>query len=219
MSQTQPITLLGGTFNPPHQGHIQAALATLDELAFPRLGLMPCKLPPHKDPVNIAPVHRLAMLQLACKTDPRLYVEDLELTLPSPSYTVNTLRHLRQQYPSSPICFLLGEDSLYNLPNWYEWQKLLDYAHVVVMPRPNHSVTITDTIVQWRNDHQVTTPNKLVEQPHGKVYLSQSGQYPVSSTQVRDELKKNKEQQNELFLRHWLNDDVVDYIKKNNLYS
>ncbi len=209
------IALLGGTFNPPHQGHIKAGLDAVSEIGAQKLGLLPCNVPPHKSAPETATTHRLAMLTLASKQSDKLYVEPIELELPAPSYTVKTLAHLRELQPNTGICFLLGEDSLYNLPSWFEWQRLTDYCHIVVMKRPASEGQIPDVLQDWLTPRVVSSPDRLHEHRHGKVYITHSKDYAVSSTQLRKALS---EQAGNCIVQNWLHPDVINYIETHQLY-
>jgi len=210
------IALLGGTFNPPHQGHINAGLDAINEIGVTKLGLLPCNVPPHKSAPETATKHRLAMLELACRQSSKLYVEPLELSLPAPNYTVKTLAYLRESEPDKGICFLLGEDSLYNLPSWYEWQHLTEFCHLVVMRRPASKGQILPILQDWLNTRLVDTPEALHEQRFGRVYITQSKDYSVSSTQLRNAL--GQDDPNDNTTSDWLHPDVVHYIDTHKLY-
>ncbi|NVK54444.1 MAG: nicotinate-nucleotide adenylyltransferase [Alteromonadaceae bacterium] len=210
------LALLGGTYNPPHRGHIKAGLDALNEIGASTLGLLPCKIPPHKAAPETSTTHRLNMLELACADDPRLYVEPLELSLPAPSYTVNTLRQIRANKPDTRLFFLLGEDSLYNLPSWYEWQSLTDYCHLIVMRRPDAAGTISYQLQQWLNDRQCSETEQLHKQPSGLIYTTASQDYPVSSTRLRELIARDV---NDINVSYWLNPAVMHYIKQHHLYG
>lgn len=209
--------LLGGTFNPPHQGHIRAGLEAVNVIGVNKLGLLPCKLPPHKRAPETRAVHRLNMLELVCQNDPALYVEPIELSLPAPSYTVKTLRHLRREMGNEPLFFLLGEDSLYNLPSWYEWQSLLNYCHIVVMRRSGASGKPDAALQKWLDTHQSSQLTSFYNQPSGRVYLTDSQDYAVSSTQLRDAL--SSKQNTNSVVTEWLDPAVLHYIKQHKLYG
>lgn len=209
--------LLGGTFNPPHQGHIKAGLEAINEIGVERLALLPCKLPPHKTAPETATAHRLKMLELACEDEPALYVEPLELSLPAPSYTVKTLQHLRRTLGNEPLFFLLGEDSLYNLPSWYHWQSLTDYCHIVVMRRPASPGEPDETLREWLIERQCTQLETFYHQPAGLVYYTDSQDYAVSSTQLRDALTAG--QTTDRVVTDWLSPAVLHYIKQHKLYG
>ena len=209
--------LLGGTFNPPHQGHIKAGLEAINEIGVKRLGLLPCKLPPHKTAPETTSSHRLKMLELACKEEPALYVEPLELSLPAPSYTVKTLQYLRNMLSDEPLFFLLGEDSLYNLTSWYEWQSLTDYCHIVVMRRPASTGEPDEALQAWLTERHSSQLNAFYNQPSGLVYFTDSQDYAVSSTQLRNALTTN--QISDSVVTDWLSPAVLHYIKQHKLYG
>lgn len=211
------IALLGGTFNPPHLGHISAALEAIQSLGIDRLGLMPCKIPPHKLAPETQISHRLAMLKLSAASHPSLYVESLELSLPSPSYTVNTLKHLRAKHANTPLFFLLGEDSLYNLDSWFEWKALIDHCHLIVMKRRGEHHTLSSELNEWVNAHSCKDISRLRSTRAGLIYHTQSQYYTVSSTQLRMELAKPIASNTDI-LNKWLAPNVLTYIKQHKLY-
>lgn len=210
------IALLGGTFNPPHQGHILAGLDAINEIGVEKLGLLPCNVPPHKIAPETTTTHRLAMLSLASQQAEQLYIEPIELELPAPNYTVKTLAYLRQRAPQTGICFLLGEDSLYNLPSWYEWQQLTEYCHIVVMKRPSDNGQLSAELQAWLTPRLVTSPDKLHQVQHGRVYITHSKDYSVSSTQLRSALGQDGQNNNAAL--NWLHPDVLHYIETHQLY-
>lgn len=212
------IALLGGTFNPPHLGHIQPALEVTELLNVAQLGLMPCKLPPHKSTNGIDETHRVAMTQLMCALDPRLYVETIELSLPSPSYTVKTLRELRRRNPKTRIHFLIGDDSLYNLPTWYEWQALLDYCHLVVMKRDTGPLKPDPALHSWLSQHRVDHVSQLAASSHGHVFLANTTLTTVSSTEIRQTIAQHNVQHLTSHANGII-DSVADYIRRHHLYG
>ena len=179
---------LGGPFNPPNQGHIKAGLEAINEIGVERLGLLPCKFPPHKTAPETTTAHRLKMLELACEDEPALYVEPLELSLPAPYDTVKTLQHIRRTQGNEPLLFLLGEDTLYNLRSWYHWQEMTDFCHIVVMRRPASAGEADETLRAWLTERPCTQIETFYHQPAGLVYYTNSQDYAVSSTQLRDAL-------------------------------
>lgn len=133
--------LYGGTFDPVHNGHLAIARCARDELASP-VRLMPAADPPHRAPPGADAAQRAAMLELAIAGEPGLSVDLRELVRAKehpgvPSWTVDTLRQLRAQIGASqPVALLIGADSLLGLPEWREWKRLLELAHLVVADRP-----------------------------------------------------------------------------------
>jgi nicotinate-nucleotide adenylyltransferase len=130
------IGILGGTFNPPHLGHLALARHARDELALDRVVLMPVHTPPHKprgeDP---GPEHRLAMCRLAAGGHDGLTACALELERGGPSYTADTLAAIHEQDPEAELTFIVGADTARSLPSWHEPQRVLELAELAVAAR------------------------------------------------------------------------------------
>ena len=128
--------ILGGTFNPPHIGHLVCAQEALDQLALDRIALMPVALPPHKeareDPGADA---RVRMCELAVAGEDRLEVSRLEVDRGGPSFTVDTLRELHARDPEQELSFIVGGDVASSLPSWREPHAVLKLARLAVAER------------------------------------------------------------------------------------
>lgn len=123
------IGVFGGTFNPPHNGHIRLAKAAADELKLDKLLVIPSCIPPHKIAAKLAGgQERLEMCRLAFGCDPRFEVSPMELERGSRSYTVETLRELKALYPDSELYFIVGSDMLESFDKWYLWQEILSLS-------------------------------------------------------------------------------------------
>jgi nicotinate-nucleotide adenylyltransferase len=130
------IGILGGTFSPPHVGHLACAEAALSQLGLDRLLLMPVALPPHKDAgEDPGPEHRLAMCRLAAAGDERIEVSELEVDRGGPSYTVDTLRALHEASPQDELTFVAGGDMAASLPGWRQPEEVLRLARFAVAER------------------------------------------------------------------------------------
>lgn len=128
--------LFGGSFDPVHVGHLAAAEAAGEALDV-RVRFLPAREQPFKRAAHGAtPEQRAEMLDLAIAGNPRLAVERIELTLPTPSYTVRTLRALAEREPGNRFSLLLGADAAADLPAWYQVDVLPDLADVIVFARP-----------------------------------------------------------------------------------
>lgn len=115
------IGIVGGTFDPPHLGHLLLASDVYEALGLDRVVLVPAAVPPHKHGLPRTPAAlRLEMLRAAVAGDPRFEVADLELRRAGPSYSVDTLRELRGRWPDAALFFVLGADQLRELPSWRE---------------------------------------------------------------------------------------------------
>ena len=130
------IGILGGTFNPPHLGHLALARDAREELGLDRVLLMPAGIAPHK-PGAAEPgaEHRLAMCRLALQGEPALSVSALEVERDGPSYTVDTLRAIHASDPHLQLTFIAGADVACTLPSWREPAKLLELAGLAVAAR------------------------------------------------------------------------------------
>ena len=139
------VGLFGGTFDPVHHGHMIAAAELRFALKLDRVALVPNSSPPHKPGVPVSSaVHRLAMLRLAIQGVPWLELDPIELEREGPSYTVDTVSELASRYPSTTFVFLMGEDSLRDLPTWREPDRIVELAELGVATRPGVAVNLDD---------------------------------------------------------------------------
>ncbi|HEX6832976.1 MAG TPA: nicotinate-nucleotide adenylyltransferase, partial [Rudaea sp.] len=137
------IAILGGTFDPIHNAHLRVAWEAADALDA-EVRLMPANVPPHRPAPAASPAQRVAMLRAALQGQDRLTIDTRELERDGPSYMVDTLRDLRAEFgPERPLVLLLGADAVVGLPGWHEWQRLFDFAHIVVLTRPGHELLPT----------------------------------------------------------------------------
>ncbi|MBI4543840.1 MAG: nicotinate-nucleotide adenylyltransferase [Gemmatimonadetes bacterium] len=128
--------ILGGTFDPPHIGHLIAAQDAWSALELDRVVFVPAGRPPHKPGRAISPAAvRLAMLRVATAGDARFEVSDLELRRSGPSYSVDTLRELRERYPGVALFFLVGADQLREMHSWRAPEEIARLATVVMLAR------------------------------------------------------------------------------------
>jgi len=142
-----PIGILGGTFDPPHVGHLRLAEVAIEHLALDKLLFVPAGEPWRKvgQPISAAE-HRLEMTRLAVDSLPRMDVSTLELDRPGPSYTVDTLGELLARYgPETELYVILGQDALLDLPNWKEPHRIVALAWLgVALRSPGRDLDFTD---------------------------------------------------------------------------
>ncbi len=220
MTTTTPgpgIGILGGTFDPIHLGHTQSAQGVAKELGLTNVLLIPAYISPHKissDLVPHATAHqRAAMVELACRQSTLFFCDTRELQRAGPSYTVETLKELKQQYPNQPLYFIVGMDSLMSFTRWHQYQEILNLCHLVVNTRPNYSIDELNSETQaLLKQYQTTDITQLSHLESGTIFLAKAQFFDVSSTQIRHELAN---QQNAH--RHLL-PVISDFIHKNNLY-
>ncbi|HEU4503066.1 MAG TPA: nicotinate-nucleotide adenylyltransferase [Nitrospira sp.] len=137
-SEPVGVGLLGGTFNPIHNGHLEIARQTRDALHLKRIVFIPTGDPPHKPQENLAPARdRYEMVRLAVASDPSFTVSDIEVRRPGKSYSIDTIRLLLEQYGGSvPLYFLIGLDAFLELPTWRDPAIALTLCSFVVISRP-----------------------------------------------------------------------------------
>lgn len=132
------VLLFGGSFDPIHNGHIEVCRDVARQLAVERVVLIPCANPPHKAGSELAPAaDRIEMCRLTCAGDPRFTVDDWETRQTGANYTLLTVRHYRDQLgPDVPLYWLIGMDSLRDLPTWYRVGELAAICTLVTAGRP-----------------------------------------------------------------------------------
>ena len=143
-SRSNPrIALFGGTFDPPHRGHVAIARAAADRFALDQVLFAPAGRQPLKQDGAVATfAERLALVTLACQVDPRFAPSTLDAPRPdnSPNYTVDTLQAAVHQYPGADLFSLAGADSFHTLGHWREPQRLLELAEWIVVSRPGYEI-------------------------------------------------------------------------------
>ena len=130
------IGILGGTFNPVHKGHLVMAQKAYEQLALSEVWFMPSKRPPHKDQSQlVSDTDRKAMIQLSIAETEYFKLSEMELLRSGTTYTIDTLRQLKKEYPKDEFYFILGADSLYQLESWKEAEAIFKMAHILCAPR------------------------------------------------------------------------------------
>lgn len=211
-SENKPaIGILGGTFDPVHFGHLRTGLDVVEQLGLAQLRLIPCAIPPHRHtPVASASERRL-MLELAIKNHPKLVVDDRELSREGPSYTVDTLLSLRQDYPDNPLFVLMGSDAFCSLSSWSRWQQIPELAHIVVMQRPDEKMQLSTELADWYLQYQATEGDESLVA--GKIWSVAVTQMAISATMIRDALMQQKD------VRYLLPDAVIALIEQLSFYQ
>ncbi len=153
-------SLFGGTFDPPHYGHLKPLQHVLDVLELEQIHLMPANQPALKEKVTSAH-HRLAMTKLLCELDGRLQLDMTEILNGGRTYTVETLIQLKQKRPNQSLVFIIGLDALRNIDKWYRWVELFDYAHIVVMCRDLENTRLDSELTHVEESATQAGENKL----------------------------------------------------------
>ena len=172
------IALFGGTFDPPHRGHLAIAIAAADSFRLDRVLFAPAGRQPFKPEAHSTPyADRLAMTALACACDPRFEASAIDAPRPdgAPNYTVDTLTELHRLYPEAAVFNLVGADSFLDLPRWREPDRLIELAEWIVASRPHFSL---DGIALH------LTPNQ-----RARVHLLETTHDDISATDLRHRLQ------------------------------
>ncbi|MBU3843585.1 MAG: nicotinate (nicotinamide) nucleotide adenylyltransferase [Candidatus Anaerobiospirillum pullicola] len=143
MTAPDKIGLYGGSFDPIHQGHLTTARAVMQHFSLNTLYLLPNATPPHKQALRLPYATRVQMIKaaLADALDPRLQLSFLEQDSSVRHYTIETLARFSAEHPHTTPFFIMGMDSLLTLDTWREPQRLIEYAHIVVLPRPHYELS------------------------------------------------------------------------------
>lgn len=140
-AQPKRLGVLGGTFDPPHYGHLALAEAAREQLELTHVLFVPAGEPPHKPGRPITPAHyRAAMVQIAIADNPAFVLSRVDLDRPGPHYTVDMLSLLEREYPQAVFFFLMGSDSLVEFPTWRDPAGIIQKAVLAVMNRPGYPV-------------------------------------------------------------------------------
>jgi nicotinate-nucleotide adenylyltransferase len=199
------IGILGGTFDPVHQGHVAMALHALNEFQLDKLMVMPCKVPVHKAVANASEHDRIAMLKLAF--DHKLIELDLrELERSEASYSVLSLQDYRAQYPAAELYFIIGMDSLNSLHLWYQWEQCLHYANFIVFGRDGINYAPSPLVANFIKPLNHSSLS-------GNIFVSEFIPPMVASSELRQQLASSTEKPDFLSLAVW------NYIQKQRLYQ
>ena len=136
------IGILGGTFDPPHNGHLVLAETAMREIQLCKVLFVPARIPPHRSQINVSPAaERMAMLELALKGKHGFEMCTIEFEREGPSYTVDTLTILKQKYPKDELVFLIGADNVSEMEKWHNPEAILRMVRVVAVNRPGYGTT------------------------------------------------------------------------------
>jgi len=135
---TERVGILGGTFNPIHIGHLSIAQMAMDKYELSKVIFVPASLPPHKKIANLASApHRYNMVKLAIEDNPAFEILDYEIKKGGKSYSVDTIKYLREKYPAgTKFFFIIGADNLEQLDSWKDVEQILEMATFIVVNRP-----------------------------------------------------------------------------------
>jgi nicotinate-nucleotide adenylyltransferase len=208
------IGLVGGTFDPPHFGHLALARSARDALCLDEVRLIPTGRSWQKDDAGASPAQRLEMTRLALRDVPTaegLLVDDREIRRGGPTYTLDTLLELRTELGPEPMLVLvLGSDQLRNLSTWHRWEALFEHAHVAATQRERIGLDALPDAVEAALAQRGR--DALPDTPAGSIVLFRMPAVPVSATALRAQLGRGERPDG------LSPPPVLDYIDSNRLY-
>lgn len=183
------IGILGGTFNPPHIGHLILAQEVYQKAGLDKIFFIPTNLPPHKESHNVSARSRLAMVKLAVGDDKRFEVLDWEIKRGGVSYTVDTVRQLKQKYAKADFYLIVGSDLANDFPTWKYFSELRKAVKIIVAKRRAYPLKKRD-----------------------KFMVLNIVQMGIASSYIRGLIKKG------FSVKYLVADSVAEYIEKHRLY-
>lgn len=196
------IGLMGGTFNPIHMGHL--IISEFLRITFPldKVIFIPSGNPPHKNNDIAESNHRMAMVNLATSQNPFFEVSSIELKRTGKSYTIDTIKEIKDIYPNDQLYFIIGSDSLLDLTSWKDFESLISKTNFLICGRPENTeesiLNKIDELTKEYNSNIIYIKGPLIE---------------ISSTLIRDRIKDQKS------IKYLVTGEVEEYIYKNNLYK
>src|SRR5579884_1201978 len=217
------IGLLGGTFNPIHNGHLYIAEAVQKKLNLDRILFIPSGRPPHKKEQEIPPAeHRLEMTRLALLNYPEFELCDIEVKRPGKSYSVETVSELTRRNPNDRLFFIIGADAFLDLPTWTEPERLLSLCDFIVISRTGHPFSQLLTLPFFQNvdpvpllelDPREEGVDAIPITSHTSIHLVSIPPSPISASDIRKQLSVGRVSKN------LLPEAVESYIISNKLYD
>lgn len=194
--------IFGGSFNPIHYGHLMICEYIKEEMGLDKVIFIPTGNPPHKD-LGVSAEDRYEMVRLAISPNPDFEISDIETTRVKLSYTVDTIRELKEIYKEEKLYFLIGLDSLFQLKTWKKIDDLSQEIEFVVALRPGYI-----------DKEEINNEIDFLRENFGtKINLIKTPLYEISSTDLRDRIHEGKS------LRYLIPKKVLDYIEESGFYK
>ena len=190
------ICLFGGTFDPPHIGHLLIAQTIYEAENFDKILFIPAYAPPHKN--NVTPMkHRIEMVKIAISDNPNFEYSDVDIVRKGISYTIDSIVDIKRNYKltNDEIYYLIGSDSLIDFKNWKDSKEILDECNVIVAIRPGFRPS--------------DIPHWILQ----KVHFANIPRFELSSSKIRSRWVKD------LTIRYMVTLPIWEYLNENNLYS
>lgn len=206
------IGILGGTFDPFHNGHLQLALTLHSSLQLKEIRLIPSNQPLLRERPCATAVQRLAMVKFAAENYSWMVVDDREIKRGGYSYTIDTLISLRQEMPNTPLCFMMSIDQFLQFDRWKSWEKISKLAHLIVTNRPGYLPVFNPNLQTLLHQRCTDEMHLLHERSAGLIFFQQIPAVPISGTKIRAQLKEGRD------IQDWVPEKIWRYICEQKLY-
>ena len=208
----KPIGIFGGTFDPVHYGHLRSAFEMLQALSFSEVRFIPCGDPPHRGVTFASAEDRFDLVRLAIEGQSGFVADDRELRRDGPSYTVDTLASLREEFPDRSLGLIVGMDAFLGLPGWHRWEEILDIAHIVIAHRPGWKAPDIGVLGDLIAEHGTHRVDDLHGALQGRIHIHAVTQLEIASTEIRDLIAAGRDP------RFLVPDQVRDAILDRKIY-
>ncbi|MCF6465359.1 nicotinate-nucleotide adenylyltransferase [Clostridium sp. Cult2] len=199
----EKIGIMGGTFDPIHNGHLTLAEYSRTTFSLDKILFIPTGKPPHKDDIDISSNnHRYDMTLLAINSNPYYFLSSIEIHREGTTYTIDTIKYLKSKYNNTKFYFILGSDSLYQIHKWKDYKELLSSCNFIVAKRK-----------YLDNNKLEERIKELSELYKSNMNILESPLIDISSTEIRNRIK------NQLSIKYLVPESVELYIEKNKLYK
>ncbi len=196
------IGVIGGTFDPIHNGHLLLAENARKAFNLDKIIFMPAGIPPHKRDKHVSSnTHRYNMTLLAINSNKHFFLSDMELKKEGVSFTIDTIKHLKSIYEDKEIYFILGSDSLFQIDTWKDYKELLTLCHFIVAARPD-----------YQNERLKNTVDNLNRLYNSSIHIVEGPVLDISSSEIRDRVRKG------MSISYLVPKPVEEYIYKHGLY-
>jgi nicotinate-nucleotide adenylyltransferase len=215
------IAFYGGSFDPPHNGHLTIARKLIELFALDEFVFVPAFHAPHKkDKKPTSAFHRYAMLALATDDKEKMRVSKIELDAPEKPFTYETQAKLKRKLKDAEIFFVIGADSWAEIDTWREWERVLTATDIIVVTRPGSEIVfshvtekIKNRIVDSRNSRRLKIKDQILKTEDRQIFITDAVNLDVSSTEIRRKIRASKTDWNKLVPRA-----VAKYIEKYEIY-
>jgi nicotinate-nucleotide adenylyltransferase len=185
--------LFGGTFDPVHNGHLRTAFELRQRLAIDCVYFIPAGEPPHRDRPVASSELRVAMLEAALGDVAGSVIDLRELSRDGPSYTIDTAKSFRDEFPNHVLCLMLGMDAFLGLPGWRDWEALLERVNLIVARRPGASLPRSGALGELLAERSVLPDASTCWQTAGQIIVQDVTQLEIASTDLRASIRAGVE--------------------------